>query len=253
MNLNKTNIKIILIIFIIFIINNYSYSIEKPTIKTGINSYGFFGLYNDDQMYPTTLKDDLFTVFQERFSSFFSFRHRTDLFITSYNKYSDNLEDLKSMLLFNTICLNFYPAKKNEITFMTKPMVYYYNSERYFKLMDKIQYKLNFNNFIFKTSYSHQYSFKINEIFYHNYSAGFYWKIPKKEFIKFKTLITIYFQHYVNDNRKNISPVKSAVFNFEIAIDFNKLSFEELFDKNEDNEFFDDNNNLDFFILSSYN
>ena len=66
-------------------------------------------------------------------------------------------------------------------------------------------------------------------------------------------MINVYFQHYTDNNGKKISPVKSAVLNFEIAVDFNKSSFDDLFDKNEENEFYDINNNLDFLILSGYN
>ena len=86
------------------------------------------------------------------------------------------------MLLFNSLYLYFYPNKKNDILFLSKPMYYYYNGEKYLKLMNKLQYKISLKNFTFKAAYSHQYAFKSNELFYHDCLAGFYWKFPKIKF-----------------------------------------------------------------------
>ena len=230
--------KLFLILFVL--IPTLVIAIKKPKIKIGINSYGYFKLLEEpESLYPSTLKDNIFFLIDETFSKFFRLKHRIDLYYSHYNKYNDNLEKLQGLIFNNTLNLYIQPQKNNQIQLCTKPMLYYKYGERYLKLMNKIQYRLLLKHFLFKTYYSHQYSFKPDELFYHNISLAFYWNFPKKKFMKFKTAITVYLQHYTDDKQKDvISPLKSARLNFEIAIDFNKIKFEDIFDKKENEDDF---------------
>ena len=233
-------------IIILLITLNPIYSINKPKIRTGLTSNGFYKLSKskeEQSLYPSKLYDKLFFSIEEKLSDFLKYRYKVDFYTYDYNKYNSNLENLKSIAFYNTIDL-FLIFSKNEIKTSTKPMVYYKYGEIYLKLMNKLQYKLDLKNFSFKTYYSHLYTFKDNELFYHNISIAFFWSLPEKDFMKFKTEINVYLQHYIEnfqDTTKNISPLKSVKFNFELAVDFNKIKFEEVFknDENEDN-FFDE-------------
>ncbi len=40
--------------------------------------------------------------------------------------------------------------------------------------------------------------------------------------------------------QKDVSFIKSVKLNFEIAIDFNKVDFDEVFNKNDEDDFFND-------------
>ena len=243
MFINKKNIFILILLLSLNII----YSIDKPKIRTGITSYGFYKLselYENDTIYPSTLYDKSFFSIEEKLFDFFKYRYRTDFLTYDYNKYNSNMENLKSIACYNTLDL-YLILTKNEIKISTKPMMYYKYGETYLKLMNKIQYKLDLKNFVFRTYYSHLYTFKDDEIFYHNVSFAFFWNLPKKDFLKFKSEVNIYLQHYTDDFKndlKKISPLKSVKFNFELAIDFNKIDFKEIFNKDESEEdFFDDN------------
>ena len=186
------------------------------------------------------MKDNYYFVFEERFTDFFKVRQRTDYFYTNYNKYSDNIGNLRSLIIHNSVNLIFNLSKQNEVQFLSKPMYYYMYGEKYFKLMNKIQYSLSFSNFTFKVSYGNQYTFRDNELFYHNMSMLFYWSPKKADFIKFKSYLTVYFNHNINESEKSIFPLKQASINLEIALDFNKINFEDFFEKKEEAGFFID-------------
>lgn len=238
------NLKIILIIYLILISKNFINPIEKPKIKTGISSYEYYKKQKDQEtLYPSSISDKLFFSIEEKLTDYFKFGYKIDFSTYDYNKYSSNLENLKAITFNNTLNLLFM-SQKNEIKLTTKPMLYYKYGEIQFKQMNKIQYKLDLKNFSFKTYYSHQYNFKKDELFYHNIACAFYWNLPKHNFIKFKSEISVYLQHYTEnyeEKMKEISIIKSTKFNFEIAIDFNKINFYELFDKkNNDDEFFEE-------------
>ncbi len=242
--MNSNIIKNLLLPSIIFLSINYIESIEKPKIRTGINSNGSYKLTEEDcSLYPTTLSDNLFFSIEEKLSIFFKYRHKIDFYTYDYNKYSSNLENLKSIVLKNSLDLFFIPQKNNEVKLTTNPSLYYKYGEIYLRLMDKIQYKLDLKYFLFKTYYSHLYTFKDDELFNHNIAFAFYWIPGKYDFIKFKSEINIYLQHYINDfndMQKDVSFIKCVKLNFEIAIDFNKVDFDEVFNKNDEDDFFND-------------
>ncbi len=237
------NLKIIL--SIIFILSsNIINSTEKPKIKTGISSSGYYKKHdNQETFYPSSLCDKLFFSIEDKLTDFFKFRHKIDLYSYDYNKYSSNIEDLKSIKFNNTLDLLFI-LPNNKIKLTTKPMIYYKYGEIQFKQMNKIQYNLDLKNFSFKTYYSHLYNFKKDELLIHNISCAFYWNFPKHNFIKFKSEVSVYLQHYTEkyeERMKNISIIKNTKINFEIAIDFNKINFYDLFDNNnKDDEFFEE-------------
>ena len=214
-------------------------AIKKPKITSGINSYGYFKLLEgSDSLYPSTLKDNIFFSIYEAFCPLFQLRDKIEVFYSNYNKYSDDLENLLGVIFKNTLYLYIKPQKNNQIQIITKPMLYYQYGETYFKLMNKAQYKFSMKYFTFKTCYSHQFCLKPDELFYHNIFFAFYWNHPKTKFVKFKTSTTVYLQHYIDKNEDIVSPLKSVKFSFEVAIDFNKIDFEDVFDKKEDEDNF---------------
>lgn len=243
-------IKNFLITMILILSVNFINPIEKPKIITGINSNGSYGLIEDDNeiynysIYPSTISDNIFFSIEEKITCFFKYKHKISFYTYDYNKYSSNLENLKSVVFKTTLDLFIIPQKNNEIKLTANPMIYYKSGEIYLKLRNKIQYELDLKNFLFKTYYSNLYSFKEDEIFYHNIAFNFCWSPNKYNFIKFKSGINIFLQHYINDfydKLKETSLLKSVKFNFEIAIDFNKVDFDEVFNKNyEDENFFND-------------
>ncbi|MBN2479593.1 MAG: hypothetical protein JXA94_05135, partial [Parachlamydiales bacterium] len=118
---------IIFFILIFILKNNYFiFSAKKPKIVTGINSSGYYKkLEENEDIYPSSLKDNLFFSIEEELFSFFKFRHRVDFYNSHYNYYSENLEKLKSYNLNNSLTLFFYIKKPNEIKLMTRPIIYY--------------------------------------------------------------------------------------------------------------------------------
>lgn len=233
------------IIYLLLVCNIIN-SIDMPKIKTGITSYEYYKLIEpieNESIYPSTIYDKLFFSIEEKLSDYFKYKYRVDFYAYDYNKYSSNLENLKSIAFYNGLDL-FFILKKNEIKITTKPMLYYKYGEIYLKLIDKVQYKLDFKNFEFKTYYSNLYTFREDELFYHNLSLAFFWNLPKKDFMKFKSEVSVYLQHYINDfenTGKKVPILKSIKFNFELAIDFNKIEFDEIFNKDDnDDDFFND-------------
>ncbi len=214
------------------------FSTEKPVLKTGFNTTGNFKSKNSScDIYPETTYEKLYLSLDEKFSEFFRFYNRTDFYYYDYNKYNDNLSFLRSYMAASQFYLYFYAAKINEILLRMKPEVSYYGGNVVFSLESYIQYKLKIDNFCFKMKYSMQYSDKPGALFYHNFLFSFYWSHPKYDFIKYKTSLSVYFQHYTSGT-KQAAFLKSTAFNFEIALDFNKVDYEDLFDKTENDDFF---------------
>jgi|GEM_PF-5374225 len=231
----------ILIVFFMLSICFNLYNIDKPKLSSGIRGYSYFDEKDKlDFIYPSNLKDNIYLSYEEKFCDYFKFKHRFDFIYSNYNKLNYDLNNLRSYILKNTFYLFFLINKNNSVTLTSKPMFYYQYGENYIKLMNKLEYNLALKNFRFNIFYSHQYSSKENSLFYHNICFAFYWQFPRFDFIKYKTSFSIYFQHYTIENDIKITPIKSAVFNFEIVIDFNKLNFDEIFEKKEDeDEFFE--------------
>ena len=216
-------------------------SIPKPIIRTGITSYNYFKyLYENDSIYPSTIRDNLFISAEEKFTKFFKLAHRFDLNYSNYNKYSYDLNDLKAIDISNRIKFIFYITKIHTIIFEIKPTYYNRYGEEYYKQTNKLQYNLRLKYFRMRSYYSNYFSSREDDLFYHNINLSFYWYFPKKDFIKYKVSGSVYFQHYYSNDKK-ISPLKSARVGFEIVFDFNKMDLEDLYDKykNED-EFFEE-------------
>jgi hypothetical protein len=229
------------IFLIISLLNAFTIlSIEKPEIKSGFSSNGYFLKEQDYEIfYPGTSYEKLYLLFTEPFCDYFKFTHKIDFYYYNYNKYDEDLSHLRSYIFANQFYLYFYILKFNEIIIQAKPEINYYNGETNILLYSYIQYKLKVDNFCFKIKYSNKYNSKPDTLLYHNIYLSFYWTHPKYDYIKYKTSVSIYLQNYTTGLYKEISYLKSASFNFEISVDFNKIDFEEIFDKNYYDDFFE--------------
>lgn len=227
--------KVYLILILIFL-NSILFSIEKPVLKTGLNSNGNFSIFDKtNDIYPTLLKDCFYFSFEEIFCKYFSFKHKIDFDYTNYYKYTKNIDDLSGFNLNNYLTLNFNIWKNNSITFYDK-ISYLKDDKNYlYKNLSIIQYKLNLKYFNFKFYYSNQFLFENKELMHHKFYTGFYWSSSKYNFLKFKSTLSVNLQNYIFI-QKEISVLKSFSSSFEIAIDFNKINFEKLFDTNDFDE-----------------
>ncbi|OHD21768.1 MAG: hypothetical protein A2Y34_12405 [Spirochaetes bacterium GWC1_27_15] len=223
-------------ISIIFLQLNLIFCVDKPIIKTGLNSTTNLQLVKENNsLYPEKFQDMVYLSFEEKISKYFSFRHKIDFQWSQTNKATKNLSELTSFLLNNSIYLNFAINDKNKINIFTKPIMDIEKNQPSFKATNKIEYRLSLQNFLFSVYYSHNFAIKQNELFNHKLNFSFYWNFTKLEFVKFKTTFNINFQHYIFEN-KYVFPIKSGNLSFEVAIDFNKTDFNELFDKKEEDE-----------------
>jgi hypothetical protein len=244
----KETVKKYLILLILIILTNHLVpAIEKPRIKYGLFSYGYFDLKEESyrSLYPSSFKDRLFFIFEEKLGDHYTFEHYVDLYFTNNNKYTDNIESLRSFQLDNTIVLTFNVNKFNQFRIYERPSFYYQNGERYIKQINKLQYRFGTKYFVFRCYYSNYINYKFDTPLYHYAYAGLYWSLPKAEHLKFKTSVCATLQHNVKDGSERLSPLRSLRINFEMAVDFNKIDLDELFDRNKSDEVYQELYNND--------
>jgi len=211
------------------------YCIKKPLLKSGHLFYSEIKSSKDlKSIYLYSTKDIVFLSLREEISDWFYFYHRVEFEYKRTNKYLKEMDDLKNIQLRNDLKFNFNLGRYNRLIFYFSP-VFTSNSKNIFKMSNKVEYRLSLKNFLFQTYYSHNFKFKEGEIFNHRLNFSFYYSIPKREFVKFKTSLNIDLQHYVYET-KYIFPLKNINCRFEVAFDFNKKSFTEIFDNKEEFE-----------------
>lgn len=224
------------IIMLFFCIEIILGSIERPVLRSGIKTYNYFKIQLEDEtIYPSTIKDNLYISVEEAFSDFFKIMYRFDIKYSNYNKYSLDLHDLNAYEIKNRLKFFFNIRKKSKIQLEIQPTYNYKYGEEYYRQISKILYSLRLKYFRFSTYYSNNFTSKEDDLFYHKIGSSFYWYFKKSDIIKYKASYSIYFQHYI-DNEIEISPIKSANLSFEIILDFNKIDIEEIFNKKDDNE-----------------
>ena len=225
-------------IFFIVIISYNFFCIDRPLIKLGSKSLGNFYYSRDkDLFYPYEISDNFYFYLQEKFNFYFTLKYKFDFFYIDKNKYSKNLTDLVILKINNYFIFDININKNNSFYLSVVPIIEKDDNEVLFKNRNKLSYSLKFKNFNFKLSYSNNYLLKKNEKFNHNLSFLFYFNFPKVDFIKYKCELVCYFQHYIYKDLF-ITPFNKAIFSFEVAIDFNKIDFENLFNnKNEEADF----------------
>jgi hypothetical protein len=207
-------------------------SIDKPLIKTGNSSYENFTLEKTEKsIYPSSIKDSVFISIDEKFHEYFTGKYKIQFDYTSNNKYSKDLENLYSFSMCNNLNLIF-TLGVNRLEFSIKPSLMNLYGDNYFKDYNMISYKLNIKNFMFTANYSNQFSINKNELILHKINFSFYWNFPEKEFLKFKSSVIVNLQNPLSENN-TICTLKGFNINFEMAIDFNNINFENLF-KDED-------------------
>lgn len=223
------------IVFFIFVVSFDLFSIEKPIIKFGSKSNNYFCYDAKNSLfYPSSISDNFYFYIFERINYHFSFKYKIEILYKNINKYTTNLDELRTIKLNNYLSFDIKINKNNSISIVTSPILDNYEGEFFFKNINKFSYSFKKDNFTFKTIYSNNYLLKKNEKFNHNGSFLFYFKFPKVDYIKYKCELSFYFEHYIYEY-KEISPLKKMNFSFEVAIDFNKIDFETLFDnKNEE-------------------
>jgi len=228
------------VIFLSIILCYNIYSIEKPLIKFGSNSNGYF--YYDSVntfFYPSSFTDNFYFYLSEKFNYHFSMNYKIEILYTNLNKYSTNLNELRIVKMNNYLQFDININKNNFISILTSPILDNQKGEFFFKNKNRFSYSFKTENFKFNLSYSNSYLLKDMERFYHNASFLFYFKFPKMDYIKYKCQISFDFQHYIYEFRE-ISPLKKINFSFEAAIDFNKIDFDTIFEnKNYEIEDFD--------------
>ncbi len=212
--------------------------IDKPLIKFGSNSLTYL-TYNLDKelFYPSSSSDNFYFYLYEKFNFHFALKYKLDFFYISKNRYSQEISELTILKINNYFVIKININKENSFYILISPMVEKNQDQFLFKNRNKFNYSLKIKNFNFKLTYTNSYLLKEKEKFNHNLSFLFYFNFPKAEFIKYKCELSFYFQHYIYENII-ISPLNKALFSFEVAIDFNKITFEDLFNnKNEEIDF----------------
>jgi hypothetical protein len=224
-------LSIILSISSVFILN----SMEKPVILTGTSSTANMTSAKNSDIYPSIIKDSVYTSISEDFSDYFSMKERVDFEYESFNKYSEDPVNLNSCSFKSSTEFFFNFARANQFSLDIKPGFNYQNGEKHFTDSAIVQYRLDLKYFRFVTYYSNRFTLKKNELVYHKINFAFYWNIPEKEYIKFKCAFNVVLQNCIYES-KNISPLKSLNFTMEMAIDFNRIDFDEVFDRSEADE-----------------
>ena len=234
--LKEDNMKKVVLILCLFL-PIFVFGVKKPLLKSGfLSNCDLKLLSNEKFIYPSSLKDAIFISFQEELSDYFSFYHKIEFEYKNSNKFTKDIDDLRNITLRNSIKFDFTINKSNKILFYTTP-IFVSNSENIFKITNKIEYKLNLLYFNFNAYYSNSFTFKENELLNHKINIIFYFSIPKKTFIKYKTSLSVELQNYIYE-RKNISPLKDVNFSFEVAFDFNNKSFDEIFNNYKEEQDF---------------
>ena len=213
-------------------------SIEKPVLKSGSHSYVNFNKNDNYDLYPSSIKDTVYASISEDFNDYFTFKYKTEFDYSNYNKYVSDIDDLNSLAFVNHISFYVNIPECNSFLFYLRPGMKYQYGERYFTDTAVIQYKLKLKYFSFVTYYSNRFMLKEKEFIYHKFNLSFYWSIPSKNFLKFKTSVNVTLQNPLYE-MKDFSPLDNIGFSFEMAIDFNKVNFEEVFKQDEDEDIFD--------------
>lgn len=223
--------KKVLIFIILMICYNIS-SINKPFIKFGSRSLGyFFYNLNKNLFYPSSNFDNFYFYLEEKINFYFTFKYRFDFFYIDKNKYTNDINNLIILKANNYLGFNININKNNSFYILISPMIEKEKDQFLFRNKNKFDYLLKVKNFNFKFSYSNSYLLKEKEKLNHNFSMLFYFSFPELDFIKYKLELSCYFQHYIFEDIV-ISPLNRAIFSFEVAIDFNRIDFEDIFNSN---------------------
>lgn len=228
------------VITILFIFSSIlmAYCFNKPVIRLGVISNENIKLLSySNFIYPSVIKDSVFISFEEKLNKYFNLYHKVEFEYVNYNKFSSNLNVLRNIKISNNIKLDFNINHSNRIVIWCSP-IFITHETKYFKMSNKIEYKLSLRNFRFDTSYSNSFALKDDETMNHKLNWSFYFSMPKINFIKFKTSLTVTLENPINNNTA-ISPLKSLYFNFELALDFNNDTFEKIFNSKKDDDFLD--------------
>lgn len=230
----------ILIFFIQFISCNNLNAIKKPQVMIGIKSSQNLKKEIDfDYVYPNSIGDMFYCSIEQKILKIFNIKYLFNITYSQYNKNVSNFSYLKNLNLKNYIYFSFKipVSSKFNHSLQLKLSPQYYSSagENYYKMYNSLSYTFSIKNFKMLIQYSNQFSSRDKDSFKHKINFTFYWAFPKYDFIKFKGYLSLYFEHGLY-NELDIFPLTKASFKFEVAFDFNKNSFEDIFTHNQQEE-----------------
>lgn len=218
------------LIYFLLICSFNIFSLQKPIIKMGVDSYNLFNQFADMVFYPEIVSDTLYIEIKEKFSSVLTVTNTFGSNLRTYNKLLEEIERLRRIKLFNALKFDL-KFNQNRFLIISVPSFYYYSSLNKINFYNKIGYSFNTNIFKIVLAYSN-YLYLLNQKqhIYHTISFYTYWSTTTKE-VKFRTGFCTLFHHYFNKNEnENFFPIRKINFMFEVVLDFNKLEFREIFD-----------------------
>ena len=209
------------------------FSQNKPVFFVGFNSsqgYDDNALYS---FYQESITDSYYLGIKQKIGKNVLFYNKTTFIMNTDQKITSKMADLRVYKLTDYLSLSVNLNEKSSFKFYTLPQFDLGTGKVTFKTNNIIEYKLKLTGFQFRTYYKNNLNMIENEPVKHNIVSCFYWTVKNMEFIKFKSGVSIYIQNNL-DSAKYILPVYKSSINFEMAIDFNKLKFDEVFENNED-------------------
>ena len=217
------------LIAVICLVNAMSvFAVEYPLMAFGLKTYSSSKYDTFDNFYFDGSYNDSFASIAQKFTDNISVRHDFDFVYKSDIGKAKNLSDLRDYVIANKITF-VYKNKFVKIQVGTKPIAASDDSAFYFKQVNLFAVKATPSKYFnMEASYQNSYLLKTNQTMTHKIQFTCGWYFEKAKFMKFKANTTVYLQNGIYENQ-NIPPLKKISVNLYCAIDFNKASFDRIF------------------------
>ncbi len=213
--------KIIYFIIILFIFNLSFNGLEKPVIRLGGGTKGYF--IKTENTIHTSSTADWFTIgLTECFSEYFTFKDTFKYGLSENNKYVLDTDKLYFHNFNNTFTLNFKLYKYSYIDINIQSIYSKNGDETYYKQNSGIAYRFVMDKFNLRLEYINTFFDDEEKPINHKVKGTFNWIFPGMDFVKYNFVCFINLVNY-SYSSEDYCVLKNVNISFTTVIDLNKI------------------------------